>query len=151
MKLQDLLRSNTDVFTWTYADTTGIPRTVVVEGKPFNTEYRLNEYKHVYVDDMVIESTSEEDMLIDIQESFDRLRAINMKLNLRKCSFGIEEGPFLRHLITKQGIKANPSKVKEIYDLKPLKKVKEIESLNEKLAALSRFLSKDTNKALPFF
>ncbi|GKB39276.1 reverse transcriptase domain-containing protein [Tanacetum coccineum] len=65
-----------------------------------------------YVDDIVIKSSSEEDMLIDIQETFDKLRSINMKLNPKKCSFGIEEGSLLGHLITKQGIKANPLKVK---------------------------------------
>ncbi|GJR66436.1 reverse transcriptase domain-containing protein [Tanacetum coccineum] len=48
------------------------------------------------------------------QES--RLRSINIKLNPKKFSFGGEEGPFLGHLITKQGIKANPFKVKEITD-----------------------------------
>ncbi|GJW36965.1 retrovirus-related pol polyprotein from transposon TNT 1-94 [Tanacetum coccineum] len=46
-KLQDLLRSNADVFAWTYADITGISRTIMIEGKPFNTEHRLNEYKHI--------------------------------------------------------------------------------------------------------
>ncbi|GKF36878.1 reverse transcriptase domain-containing protein [Tanacetum coccineum] len=86
----------------------------------------------VHVDDMVIKSDSEEDMLADIQETFDKLRAINMKLNPRKCSFGMEEGPFLGYLI------------------KPPKTVKEIQSLNEKLAALSRFLPKRTDKTLPF-
>ncbi|GJV31212.1 reverse transcriptase domain-containing protein [Tanacetum coccineum] len=63
-----------------------------------------------HVDDIVIKSESEEDMLVDIKETFDKLRAINMKLNPSKCSFGVEEGPFLGHLITKQGIKDNPSK-----------------------------------------
>ncbi|GJX77664.1 hypothetical protein Tco_0324475, partial [Tanacetum coccineum] len=74
-----------------------------------------------------------------------------MKLNPKKCSFGVEEGPFLGHLITKQGIKANPSKVKEITDMKPPRTLKEIQSLNGKLAALSRFLSKGADRSLPFF
>ncbi|GJY47599.1 reverse transcriptase domain-containing protein [Tanacetum coccineum] len=34
-KLQDLLKSNADVFAWTHADMTGIPRTITVRGKPF--------------------------------------------------------------------------------------------------------------------
>nr|GEY22344.1 reverse transcriptase domain-containing protein [Tanacetum cinerariifolium] len=33
-----------------------------------------------------------------------------MKLNTKKCSFGVEDGPFLGHLITKQEMRANPSK-----------------------------------------
>ncbi|GJW45983.1 hypothetical protein Tco_0077629 [Tanacetum coccineum] len=46
-RLQDLLLSNTDVFTWTYADMIGISRTLTIVGKPFNTEHKLNKYKHI--------------------------------------------------------------------------------------------------------
>ncbi|GJX68380.1 reverse transcriptase domain-containing protein [Tanacetum coccineum] len=77
--------------------------------KVFNDQIVIN--IEAYVDDMVIKSTSEEDMLADIKETFQRFRSINMKLNPNKFSFGIEEGPFLGHLITKQGIRANPSKL----------------------------------------
>ncbi|GKC02426.1 reverse transcriptase domain-containing protein [Tanacetum coccineum] len=65
-----------------------------------------------------------------------------MKLNPKKCSFGVEEGPFWGHLITKHGIKANPSKVKAVTDLDQPRTLKDIQSLNGKLAALNRFLSK---------
>ncbi|GJR61755.1 reverse transcriptase domain-containing protein [Tanacetum coccineum] len=44
---------------------------------------------------------------------------------------------------------ANPSKVKAITDLKPPKTLKEIQSLNEKLATLSRFLSMEAEKTHP--
>ncbi|GJY16425.1 hypothetical protein Tco_0386847 [Tanacetum coccineum] len=74
-----------------------------------------------------------------------------MKLNPKKCSFGVEEGPFLGHLITKQGIKANPSKVKAVTDLDQPRTLKDIQSLNGKLAALSRFLSKGAERSLAFF
>ncbi|GJT91538.1 reverse transcriptase domain-containing protein [Tanacetum coccineum] len=90
-----------------------------------------------YIDDMVIKSTSEEEILKDIQETFKRFRSINMKLNLKKCSFIVEEGPFLGHLITKHGIKENPSKVKAVTDLDQPRTLKDIQSLNGKLAALS--------------
>nr|GEV34120.1 reverse transcriptase domain-containing protein [Tanacetum cinerariifolium] len=74
-----------------------------------------------------------------------------MKLNPKKCSFGVEEGPFFRHLITKQGIKANPSKIKAVTELEQPRALKDIQSLNRKLAALSRFLSKGVERSLPFF
>ncbi|GKA73323.1 reverse transcriptase domain-containing protein, partial [Tanacetum coccineum] len=51
-----------------------------------------------YVDDMVIKSMDETDMIEDIQETFERLRKINMKLNTKKCSFGMEKGKFLGFL-----------------------------------------------------
>ncbi|GKA47546.1 hypothetical protein Tco_0740429 [Tanacetum coccineum] len=104
----------------------------------------------VNADDMVIKSNSEEEMLADIKETLGRLRVINLKLNPRKCSFGVEEGIYFGHLITKQGIRANPSMVKAISALQPLKMVSEIQSFSKKLAALNRFLSKSTEKAFPF-
>ncbi|GJT10551.1 reverse transcriptase domain-containing protein [Tanacetum coccineum] len=104
-----------------------------------------------YDDDMVIKSTSEEEMLADIKETFEKFRSINMKLNPKKCSFGVEEGPFLGHLITKQWIQANLSKVKSITDVEQLKMFKGVQSLNEKIAALSRFLSKGAERSLSFF
>ncbi|GJZ24941.1 reverse transcriptase domain-containing protein [Tanacetum coccineum] len=72
----------------------------------------------VNADDMVIKIDSEEEMLADTEETLGRLKAINLKLNPRKCSFGVEEGIYSGHLITKQGIRADPSKV-------PLEKHKE--------------------------
>ncbi|GJV89164.1 reverse transcriptase domain-containing protein [Tanacetum coccineum] len=111
----------------------------------------MEENLEAYVDDMVIKSTSEEGMLGDIQETFERFWSINMKLNPKKCSFGVEEGPFLGHLITKQGIKANPSKIKAVTKLEQPQALKDIQSLNRKLAALSRFLSKGAKRSLPFF
>ncbi|GKA43588.1 hypothetical protein Tco_0736312 [Tanacetum coccineum] len=174
----ELLQANADVFAWTYANITGVPRILVIDGKPFGTKHKLNEYKNIEpikhkqrglapewnaaackevdklteagilrevlyqtwveslsgfqlkcfldaykgylqiemaeeeeektafykafskqigrnlkanVDDMVIKSKNEEDLLLDIQETFDQLRAINVKLNSKKCSFGVEE------------------------------------------------------------
>ncbi|GKC51066.1 reverse transcriptase domain-containing protein [Tanacetum coccineum] len=72
-------------------------------------------------------------------------------LNPKKCSFGIEEGLFLGHLITKKGIPANPWKVKSITDVGQLKTLRDIQSLNGKIAALSHFLSKGAERSFPFF
>ncbi|GJT68399.1 reverse transcriptase domain-containing protein [Tanacetum coccineum] len=63
-----------------------------------------------YVDDMVIKSRNEKMLLADIAETFDNLKKINMKLNPKKCSFGVEEGKFLGYMVTSEGIRANPRK-----------------------------------------
>ncbi|GJU74873.1 hypothetical protein Tco_1266278 [Tanacetum coccineum] len=46
-RLWNLLRTNVDVFARTRADMTGTPKTITVNGKPFNTEHTLNEYSHI--------------------------------------------------------------------------------------------------------
>nr|GFA03981.1 reverse transcriptase domain-containing protein [Tanacetum cinerariifolium] len=48
----------------------------------------------VYVDDLVVKSHTEAELVRDIDETFQTLRKINMKLNPKKCSFGLTEGVF---------------------------------------------------------
>ncbi|GJY57795.1 reverse transcriptase domain-containing protein [Tanacetum coccineum] len=64
--------------------------------------HQLGRNMEVNADDIVIKSNDEEEMLADIKETLDGLWAINLKLNPKKCSFGVEEGIFSGHLITKQ-------------------------------------------------
>lgn len=45
--LEKLLKDNKDIFAWTYSDMTGVPRSLMIDGKPFGTEHKLNEFKHI--------------------------------------------------------------------------------------------------------
>ncbi|GJQ94986.1 reverse transcriptase domain-containing protein [Tanacetum coccineum] len=71
----------------------------------------------VYVDDLVIKSHTEAEMLRDIDETFCTLRKINMKLNPKKCTFGAVKGIFLGYMITPEGIKSCPSKTEAVLQL----------------------------------
>ncbi|GKC43291.1 hypothetical protein Tco_1061013, partial [Tanacetum coccineum] len=105
----------------------------------------------VYVDDLVIKSHTEHEILRDIEETFHNLRKINMKLNPKKCTFGAEEGAFLGYVVSMQGIKACPEKAEAVMKLQSPQTLKEAQSLNGKLASLNRFLTKSAEKSLPFF
>ncbi|GJY56475.1 reverse transcriptase domain-containing protein [Tanacetum coccineum] len=65
----------------------------------------------VYVDELVIKSHTEDEIVRDIEETFRTLRKINMKLNPKKCNFGVEEGMFLGYQVNTKGIKICPDKV----------------------------------------
>ncbi|GJW11810.1 reverse transcriptase domain-containing protein [Tanacetum coccineum] len=90
-------------------------------------------------------------MLRDIDETFRTLRKINMKLNPKKCTFGAVEGIFLGYMIHLEGIKPCPDKTEAVLQLSSPQTIKEVESLNGKLASLYRFLSKSAEKSLPLF
>ena len=45
---------------------------------------------------------------------FVRLRSAGLKVNAHKCSFGLKEIPYLCYVITREGIKTDPRKVKGI-------------------------------------
>ena len=105
----------------------------------------------VYVNNMLVKSRREEDHLEDLRETFDTLCSYNMKLNPGKCAFGVTAGKFLRFLASQRGIEANLDKIRAIIEMTPPKNVKEVRSLNGKVATLNRFVLRATDKCLPFF
>ncbi|GKB29100.1 reverse transcriptase domain-containing protein [Tanacetum coccineum] len=105
----------------------------------------------VYVDDMVIKSRTEDEIVRDIEETFKTLREINMKLNPKKCTFGVEEGMFLGYKVNTKGLKVCPDKVDAVLSLPSPKCLKDMQKLNGKLTSLNRFLAKSAEKSLPFF
>ena len=113
--------------------------------------HQIGRNVQVYIDDMLVKSLRENDHLDDLQETFDTLRSYNMKLNPSKCVFGVTAGKFLGFMVSHRGIEVNPEKVQTIMELEPPRTAKEVQSLNGKIATLSRFISKATDKCLLFF
>lgn len=72
----------------------------------------------VYVDDLNTKSLKAKDHVHDLRETFDILRKYNMKLNLKKCSFGVSSGKFLGFMVTKRGIEVNPKKIRAIMEIR---------------------------------
>ena len=113
--------------------------------------HQIGRNVQVYVDDMLVKNLHEVDHLDDLRETFDTLRSFNMKLNPNKCTFGVTAGKFLGFMVSQRGIKVNPEKVRAIMELEPPRTVKEVQSLNGKVATLNRFVLRATDRCLPFF
>ena len=113
--------------------------------------HQIGRNVQVFVDDMLVKSLRENNHLNDLQKTFDTLRSYNMKLNPSKCMFGVTAGKFVGFMVSQRGIEVNPEKVRAIMELRPPRTVKEVQSLNGKVMALNKFVSKATDKCLPFF
>ena len=113
--------------------------------------HQIGRIIQVYVDDIMVKSIREDDHLDDLKETFDTLRSYNMKLNPSKCAFRVTTGKFHWFMMSQRGIEINPDKIQVIMELTPPKNVKKVQSLNNKIATLNRFISRATNKCLPFF
>ena len=105
----------------------------------------------VYVDDMLVKSREELAHLDDLKETFTTLKQYQMKLNPAKCVFGVASGKFLGFMVSQRGIEANPKKVQAIINMTSPKTVKEVQKLTGRITALNRFISRATDKCLPFF
>ena len=100
---------------------------------------------------MLMKSLNEGKHLDNLQETFDTFKQYNMKLNPSKYTFGVSSGKFLGFMVSHWGIEENPDKIQAILDMKPSRSIKEVQSLTRRVAALNRFVSKATDKCLPFF
>ena len=104
----------------------------------------------VYVDDMLVKSKEEDHHPDDLRETFDTLCLYEMKLNPSKCVFGVSSRKFFGFMVSQWGVEANPNKIQAIPEISPLKNIKAVQSLNGKVAALNRFISRATKKCLSF-
>ena len=105
----------------------------------------------IYVDDMLVKSKRVELHLDNLRETFNTLRKYQMRLNPAKCVFGVSSGKFLAFMVSQRGTNANPEKVKAILDMTSSRSVKEVQKLIGCIASLNKFMSKATEKCLPFF
>jgi hypothetical protein len=63
----------------------------------------------IYLDEIMVYSASNEQHLEHLKKVFQKCRKFNISLNPKKSHFGMEEGKFLGHIISKEGIKIDPS------------------------------------------
>ena len=105
----------------------------------------------VYINDMLVKSTAAELHIAHLSEAFQILREYNMKLNPTKCAFGVSAGKFLGFIVNNRGIKENPDKIKAVLDMPSPSSIKEVQRLTGRIAALSRFVSRASDKCQPFF
>ncbi|KFK40896.1 hypothetical protein AALP_AA2G057300 [Arabis alpina] len=74
-----------------------------------------------------------------------------MKLNPTKCRFTVTSGEFLGYLVTHRGIKANPKQIDALIQMASPRNKREMQRLTGRVAALNRFISRSTDKCLPFY
>jgi hypothetical protein len=104
-----------------------------------------------YVDDIIVKIKRVSSLINDLDVAFKCLRAKNIKLNPEKCVFGVSRGMLLRFIVSEHGIKANLEKITAITKMGPIRDPKGVQRVTGCLAALSRFISRLDEKALPLY
>jgi len=72
----------------------------------------------------MIKSKQADQVIADLDQTFTKLRANNIKLNLEKCVFGVPRGMLLGFIISKRGIEANLEKISTIMRMGPIQNKK---------------------------
>eukprot|EP00253_Pinus_taeda_P013958 PITA_13958 len=94
----------------------------------------------VYLDDLTVFSNSDEEHLYHLKIIFQKCRKYGISLNLKKSLFAMDEGKLLGHIISKDGIRVDPTHVEAIQQIEQPRNKKELQSFNGKLNFLRRFI-----------
>ena len=73
-----------------------------------------------YIDDiLVVKKGTFDEHLVQLDTIFDRCQKVGLKINAaEKCRFGLNEIDYLGYMVTPEGIKPNPKKIKAIEAMK---------------------------------
>ena len=72
----------------------------------------LDKFVVVFIDDILICSKDKDEHADNLRIVLQTLRENQLYEKLKKCEFWLEEVMFLGHVVTKEGIKVDPQKVK---------------------------------------
>ncbi|GJS68130.1 hypothetical protein Tco_0682695 [Tanacetum coccineum] len=68
----------------------------------------------IYLEEIVIKSKCELDLVQDVEETLRKLKRVNIKIDPVTSSFGVKKGRFLGFMVTKEGVRADPEKTYDI-------------------------------------
>ncbi|EXB36771.1 Retrovirus-related Pol polyprotein from transposon opus [Morus notabilis] len=93
-----------------------------------------------YVDDLVVKSKAREGYWETLMKVFECCRKCNLKMNPKKCPFGVSGGKFLRFMVHQRGKDVNPTKTQKIATTDPPTTVKELKGFLRRLSYIRRFI-----------
>ena len=73
----------------------------------------------MFIDDILIYSSSKEEHKKQLRVALQVLREKKLYAKFSKCEFWMEEITFLGHIVSKEGVKPNSSKIKAIQEWEP--------------------------------
>jgi hypothetical protein len=103
----------------------------------------------VYLDDMTVYSKNRKDHIQHLTQVFERCRKYIISLNPKKTIFGVEEGKLLGHIISHEGIRIDPKRIKAIAQLPIPHNKKAMQSFFGKMNFVRKFTPDFTETIKP--
>jgi len=116
-----------------------------------NRVFRPYLYKFVvlFIDDILIYSKDRDEHADHLRMVLQTLREYHLYGKVKKCEFWLEEVTFLGHVVTKEGIKVDPQKVKAITEWSRPTNITQIRSFMGLPGYYGRFIKDFSNIASP--
>jgi len=94
----------------------------------------------IYLDDITAYFAIDEEHIKHLRRAFEKCGKFGISLNPKNSNFSMEEGKLLGHIIYKEGIKVDPSRVEGILNIGIPRSKKEVQSFLGKVNFLRRFI-----------
>jgi hypothetical protein len=104
----------------------------------------------IYIDDIVVKSTSTGGHLEDLCQVLERTRRHGLKMNPKKCAFGVSAGQFLGFLVLQWGIEIGLKSQEAVRTMVPSTMKRELQQLICKISFVRRFISNLSRRIEPF-
>jgi hypothetical protein len=104
----------------------------------------------IYIDDVVVKSISTGGHLGDLRQVFEWTRRFGLKMNPKKCAFGVSVGQFLGFLVHEWGIEIGLKSQEAVRTMVPPTTKKELQQLIDKINFIRRFISNLSERMEPF-
>jgi hypothetical protein len=96
----------------------------------------ISKLVEIYIDDIVVKSTSLEGHLGDVRQVVEQTRKFRLKMNPKKCAFGVSAGQFLGFLVHERRIEIGLKSQEAVKTMVPPTTKKELQQLSN----LSRWI-----------
>ena len=83
----------------------------------------------IYIDDLCVHGKTFNDTLDSLRMVFNRLRHAGLKLKPKKCQLFKEEVKYLGHIVSRDGVRCDPEKVKAVEKWPAPRSVKEVRAI----------------------
>jgi hypothetical protein len=110
----------------------------------------ISKLVEIYIDDIVVKSTSIGGNLGDLRQVFERTRRFGHKMNPKKCTFGVSAGQFLGFLVHEWGIEIGLKSQEIVRIMVPPTMKRELQQLIGKINFIRRFISNLSGRIEPF-
>ena len=100
----------------------------------------MGHFIFIYLDDIIVFSKTDEEHINHLRRVFEKWQKFGISLNPKKTLFGLQEGKILEHIISKEIIKIDLSRIESILKINPPRNIKEFQSFIRKIIFLRRFI-----------
>lgn len=103
----------------------------------------------IIVDDILIGGRNKKEHDRNLRLVLDRAREIGLRLNIKKCRFGVREVSYVGHVFTSNGLQPDPAKVSAITNMPPPEDVPAIQRFLGMVTYLAKFVPNLSEVAAP--